>query len=117
MGFVKCEDIASMVIEDVTDSLPSGYRLLDLNYEVFKLICGQFDKMKEELEIQTFSVEVNRDDLSIKVSMVCPMLTVDDAGHSICELIQRSLSFLVKPLGDGEYMTAEFHYPGVWAKV
>ncbi len=116
MGIVSCEDIGLMVIDEITDSLPGGYAVLGLRLNVFKMICRQFDNLRDKLEIQTFAVEVNREDFSIVVSIVCPMLTADRPVHPICELIEEASAFKLEPLGDGEYLRAEFVYPGIWAE-
>lgn len=113
MSNIKCQDIADMVIEEVTDNLSSSHRLNDLGYRIFKQYCNIFDVLAEEFEGQSFSVEVNPDDLSMNIIMVCPMITADESSHLICELMKRSLSFAFEPF-DTEYLSAEFVFPGIW---
>ena len=116
MSFITCKDIAHMVLEEVTEQLAPSYCINDLRYQVFEYYCSIFDSVSEEMEGQSFGVDVDPADLSVRVILVCPMITVEDSNHMILELIMRCRSFAFEPTDDPDFLSASFFFPSLWVE-
>ena len=112
----NCWNVVNAVVMDVTDQLVMTHKLDNRLYGYLKSWCLVFDKFAEEFEGQSFSAEVMTADLSVTVSMVCPMITIYEGDHPLVSLIENIISLTFEPV-DEEYLRAKFVFPSIWGEI
>lgn len=116
MGFVKCFDVVSMVVEEASRQFAPSWELDSELYNILKQYCSVIDSLVEEFDGESLDVFVDDIKMTIKVILECPDITIESASHNFYKLAQRSNS-VTFGVSEDENLNVEFVFPSVWRKI
>lgn len=113
MSFVKCFDVASMVIDDASERFSPIWRLNDERINILKEYCDTIDKLSEEFNGTSFEVEV--DDISMEITVVleCEEVIIESSKHIFYELLKRTVRYGFSVSDEGSLLV-KFVFPSIW---
>lgn len=115
MSFIKCFDIASMVIDDATERFRPSMRLNHERVGIFKQYCSALDELSNEFEGESFEVEVNEITMEITVSLECDEVVIESSNHVFYELVKRAVKYGFRTSEEGN-LIIKFVFPSLWDK-
>lgn len=111
---IKFFDIVEEVIEEATHKFSPFFIVDKTKFETLGTYCEVLDRVFKESDGESMEVEVDEDNMSIKISFECPDLIIKK-DRTFAELIRRSVSFGFSPTQDG-LLSVRFVFPSVWNK-
>lgn len=115
MSFIKCFDIASMVIDDATERFRPSMRLNHERVDIFKQYCSALDELSNEFEGESFEVEVNEITMEITVALECDEVVIESSNHVFYELVKRAVKYGFATSEEGN-LIIKFVFPSLWDK-
>lgn len=116
MGFVKCFDAVSMVVEEASKQFSPLWELDTESYDILKQYCSVIDSLAEEFDGESFDVSVDDIKMTIGIALECPDIVIESTSHNFYKLAQRSNSVSFSVTEDGN-LNVEFTFPSVWRKI
>lgn len=115
MSFIKCFDVASMVIEDATERFKPSMKLNKERVDIFKDYCNAIDTLSNEFEGESFDVEVDEVTMEITVALECDEIVIESSNHIFYELVKRAVRYGFTASDDGN-LVIKFVFPCLWDK-
>lgn len=115
MSFVKCFDVASMVIEDASERFKPIWKINNEHLDVFKQYCEAIDSFAGEFEGKSYDVEVDEIKMDITIALECDEIIIENENHVLYELAKRSIRFGFSVSEDGN-LIVKFVFPSLWER-
>ena len=115
MGFVKCFDVANMVIEDANERFNRLWKINTERLNIFKGYCEAVDSLSKEFEGESFEVEVDEITMEVTVVLECDEVIIEKDDHILYELAKRAVRYGFSVSEDGKLLV-KFVFPGLWDK-
>lgn len=115
MSFVKCYDVAAMVIEDANDRFAPLWKINTEKLNAFKGYCNEIDSLSVEFDGESFEVEVNEVTMEVIVALECGEIIIDKDNHILFELAKMAVKYGFSVSEDGN-LVVKFVFPGLWDK-
>lgn len=116
MGFVKCFDVVSMVVEEASKQFSPLWELNKDSYNILKQYCSVIDSLAEEFDGESFDVFIDDIKMTVGITLECSDITIESASHNFYKLAQRSNSVSFSTSEDGN-LNVKFIFPSVWRKI
>lgn len=116
MSFIKCFDVASMVIDDATERFSPLWKPNSERLDIFKEYCDAIDKLSKEFDGESFEVEVDEISLEITVSLECDEVIIESSNHILYELAKRTVKYGFSVSDEGNLLV-KFVFPSLWDRV
>lgn len=116
MGFVKCYDVAEMVIDEATEQFGFMLKQDRERLRELKECCDIIDTIAERFGGVSYEVEVDDETTDITVSLVCGEFEVDMMTDDFNGLTCKAKKLSFKPCGE-EQIQIDFVFCGIWVKV
>ena len=116
MGFVKCFDVVSMVVEEASNQFSPLWEINKESLDILKQYCSVIDSLAEEFDGESFDVEIDDIKMTIGITLECSDITIEYSSHNFYKLAQRSNSVTFSVSEDGN-LNVKFVFPSVWCKV
>lgn len=108
--------IASIIIDEATNKFGNSWKVDEKDLDIFKQYCEYIDKLAEEVEAEAYDIEVN-DDKTIRVSIECPDVCIDNPEHAFYDLVVRTVKFSLTSNPDTDNLLINFTFPSLWIQV
>lgn len=115
MSFIKCFDVASMVIDDATERFKPTMRLNTEKVDIFRDYCDAIDTLSNEFEGEAFDIEVDEITMEITVALECDEIVIESSKHIFYELVKRAVKYSFSTSEDGN-LIVKFVFPCLWDK-
>lgn len=116
MGFVKCFDVASMVVDEATKQF-SPLWVLDIEkYKILEQYCSVIDSLAKEFDGESFEISVDDIKMTIEIIVEYPDMTIRDKSHPFFSLVQHAIEFGFTTNKDGK-LSMKIVFPSIWTKV
>lgn len=116
MSFVKCFDVAAMIIEDANDRFSPLWKPNSERIDIFKEYCDAIDALSKEFDGESFEVEVDEISLEITVALECDEVIIENSNHVLYELAKRTTRYGFSVSEDGNLLV-KFVFPSLWDRV
>lgn len=113
---VKCYDVCKMVMDETTARLALSYTPNDELIAGIWEICADFDRLVKDCDGESFTVEVNEEDMSIDMILECDGVEATSVKDPLCRLIRVAQKFSFSATKDSS-LHVEFTFPGVWKHI
>lgn len=113
MSFINCFDAASMVIDEANTRFYPQYRENREKKKILQEYCEALDNLAREFNGTSFTVEIDEEEKTIAITMVCPDIVVRTKEHRLYDLIERSLKVMFSTDEDGS-LAITFVFPSIW---
>lgn len=114
MSFIKCFDVASMVIEDANERFSPVWKVDEERLNIFKQYCEAIDLLSKEFEGASFEVEIDEQTMEISVVLECDEIIIESDTHTLYELIKRTIRYGFSASGDS--LLVKFVFPSMWIR-
>lgn len=115
MSFVKCFDVANMVIEDANERFNPLWKINAERLNIFKGYCDAVDSLSKEFDGESFEVEVDEITMEVTVVLECDEVIIEKDDHILYELAKRTVRYGFSVSEDGNLLV-KFVFPGLWDK-
>lgn len=115
MSFVKCYDVATMVIEDANERFNPLWKINTERLNIFKQYCDAIDALSKEFNGKSFEVEVDEITMDVTVALECDEIIIERDNHPIYELAKRTVRYGFSVSEEGN-LIVKFVFPGLWDK-
>lgn len=115
MSFVKCYDVAEMVVDEATSQFGSLLKVDEGKQQELKECCGMVDVLAEKFGGISYEVEVDDETTDITVSLVCGEVEVDTASDDFYGLMRKAKRVGLKSY-EKEQLQIDFIFGGIWVK-
>ena len=115
MSFVKCYDVAEMVLDEASKQFAPLFRENAERKQILKSYCEVIDSLAEEFNAESFDVEVDDIKMTISIKMECPDITITSENHPLYELAGHAVSVHFSN-NESDLMVVEFVFPSIWEK-
>lgn len=112
MKSIKCFDIASMVIEEVTENKGNAFRMDSNKLDSFKLCCNIIDGLVERFDGVSCNVVVEKT-MDITVTLVCHEFEINKSSDQFYMITERAKKLGFKKYKD-EAVQISFTLDGIW---
>lgn len=113
MSFVKCYDVAEMVVDEATSQFGSLLMVDEEKQKELIECCGMIDVLAEKFGGISYEVEVNDETTDITISLVCNEFEVDTTSDYFYELMRKTQKVGFKSYED-EQIQIDFIFSGIW---
>ena len=113
MSFVKCYDVAAMVIEDANERFNPLWKINAEKLDIFKQYCDAADALSEEFNGESFEVEVDEITMNVTVALECDEVIIGRDNHPLYELAKRAVRYGFSVSEEGN-LVIKFVFPGLW---
>lgn len=113
MSFMKCFDVAKMVIENANEKFSPLWEPDEKTLDIFESYCNAIDALADEFGGVSYEVEVNEENFEITVVLECDKAIAQSSEHTLYELIKRSVRYGFSVSKDGTLLV-KFVFPGIW---
>ena len=111
----NCKDIATILIDEATKKFSQEYTIDTENLDILMDYCQKLDEICEQIDGESFSVEVLEKEKLIKIILISPDIVINANQHPFYDLVDRTVYFRIYP-NDNQDVCAEFVFPSVWRK-
>ena len=115
MSFVKCFDVANMVIEDASERFKPLWRINTERLGILEEYCNAIDALSREYGGESFEVEVDEITMEVTVALECDEIVIENYHHVLYELVKRTVRYGFAVSEDGNLLV-KFVFPGLWDK-
>jgi len=115
MNFVKCYDVAELVIEEASARFAPLWQINTENLEIFKQYCEVIDSLANEFDGESFDVEVDEIAMDITIVLECSEIIIEDRNHIFYKLAKRTKKYGFS-VSDGGNLLVKFVFPSLWEK-
>ena len=116
MGFVKCFDVVSMVVEEANNQFGVTWNIDKEKERDLKRVCVNIDFLSDEFNGVAFEVDINEITMDITVSLICAEIIVENASHRLFDVLKCTKRFAIKPAEDLTNTQIDFVFPGIWER-
>lgn len=118
MSFVKCYDVAKMVVDEATERFGTGWCVSDDDVSVLEARCKIIDDLARRFNGVSYEVNVDEENTDITISLVCDMFEITDKDDSFFTLVGQSKEFSIEPCDkDSIQLKLDFVFDGIWQPV
>lgn len=115
MGFAKCFDVVSMVVDEATSQFAPIWKENEEKKEILEQYCEVIDSLSNEFDGESFEVDVDDIKMTISIKLECQDMTLRSKNHKYYELAQRAVSFGLSVSESGN-LVVEFVFPSIWER-
>ena len=115
MSFVKCYDVAEMVLDEASKQFAPLFRENGERKQILKSYCEVIDSLAEEFNAESFDVEVDDIKTTVSIKMECQDITITSEQHPLYELAGHAMDVRFSHSED-DLMVVEFVFPSIWEK-
>lgn len=115
MSFIKCYDVAEMVIEEATNQFGSLLKLDEERREELKECCDIVDILSQRFGGTSYEVEVDDKTNDIIVSLICGEMEVDTTSDDFYKLMCRAKKVGFKAYKN-EQLQIDFILNSIWVR-
>lgn len=112
MKSIKCFDIASMVIEEVTENKGGSFRIDSGKLDSFKLCCRIIDELVERFNGVSCNIVVEKT-MDITITLVCHEFEINKSSDRFYMITERAKKLGFKKYKDEEVQIS-FTLDGIW---
>lgn len=113
MSFIKCYDIVEQVINVVTERY-SGQIVEDSQKKsVIKKYCDEIQRISDEFDGVSYSVDVDEKSMDIEISLVCEDMESNKNDVEFVDMVKNSKEINVSYYDDDHYKI-KFVFEGIW---
>lgn len=117
MSFLKCYDVAKMVIDEATERFGAGYCVRGDDAAVLEARCGIIDNLARRFNGVSYEVDVDEETTDITISLICDMPDIVDSDDEFYVLVSQAKKFCVEPCAkDSIQLKLDFMFDGIWQK-
>lgn len=116
MGFAKCFDVVSMVVDEATSQFAPLWEINKESYSILKQYCSAIDMIAKEFDVESYDVSVDDIAMTITIEMECLDMVIESDTHVFYSLAQRTKAFGFSVSEKGN-LNVKFVFPSVWEKV
>lgn len=115
MGFVKCYDIAKMVIDEATKRFGTGYCVNDVNVSSLKARCELVDRLAKRFNGTSYEVDVDEENTDITISLTCDEFEIGNPKDDFYKITAQAKQVNIKPCSpDSSQVQLDFVFDGIW---
>lgn len=115
MSFIKCFDVADMIIDEATKRFSPLWKLNTERLDIFKDYCNAVDALVEEFDGESIDVEVDEITMEVTITLECDEVLIESDTHMLYELAKRTTKYGFSVSEDGNLLV-KFVFPGLWDK-
>ena len=115
MSFVKCFDIANMVIEDANDRFNPLWKINTERLDIFKSYCEAIDTLAKEFNGESYEIEVDEISMEVSIALECEEIIIETDNHILYELAKRAVRYGFSASDDGN-LIVKLVFPCLWDK-
>lgn len=115
MSFIKCFDVADMIIDEATKRFSPLWKMNEERLDIFKEYCKGVDTLAEEFDGESIEVEVDEITLEVTVILECDEVIIETDNHMLYELAKRTIRYGFSTSEDGNLLV-KFVFPSLWDK-
>lgn len=115
MSFIKCYDVANLVIEDANERFKPLWKIDQEHLNIFKEYCEAIDSIAKEFDGESYEVEVDEISMDITIALECSEVVIEKNNHILYELAKRTVRYGFSVSKDGNLLI-KFVFPGLWSK-
>lgn len=116
MGFMKCFDVVSMVVEEATSRFSPLWKVNKEKIEILNQYCDILDILSKEFDGESYEVEVDEITMEINIALECEEIVITKKDHVFYDLIDRSVKYGFCVSDDGS-LIIKFTFPSVWESI
>ncbi|MBP5462708.1 MAG: hypothetical protein J6Y20_11395 [Lachnospiraceae bacterium] len=116
MGFAKCYDVVSMVLEEASSRFGVLWEVDAEKQNVLKRCCEIIDSFVPEFDGIAFDVEVDEITMDIRVSLICRDIIIENSSSAIYKVIGHTKRFAIKTADEEDAVQVDFVFAGIWNK-
>lgn len=111
-----CYEIAEPMIARATERFAPGFIEDTDRKQMFERYCHAFDQMMDEFDAESFSVEIDDDDMTVALSFESMEFIVSGKQHLFLQFMERSVEFSVYWV-DTCTAGVKFTFPSIWRRL
>lgn len=118
MGFVKCYDVAKMVIDEATKRFGIGYCVSDESEDSLISNCRMIDILAERFDGESYEVNVDEETTDITITLVCNEFEVGDSSDEFYRITEQAKQVIIKPCDpNSSQIQLDFVFDGIWRPI